>query len=390
MGTTLLIGGEAFPEFPGGLNRYLHDLSGALAAAGVDVPQVVISSAPAPGAVAPGTLPRRLLGIRRAVAGQVGRADVVDAHFPLYAALPLLTGTLRGKPFVVHFHGPWADESAAMGEPGWAVRLKRVVERVVYRRADRVVVLSAAFKQLLVERYRVQPWNVEVIRPAVDLDRFRPAEARQDRTELGLPDEDPVVVAVRRLVPRMGLDMLIRAWSSLDRGTLVIVGHGPERERLGALARDLGIGERVRFSGPVSEARLVQYYRAADLCVLPSLALEGFGLVVLEALACGTPVMASDAGGLPEALAGLRGDLVVPQGDEGALASRLGRVLDDASLLPDPAECRAHAERFSRRRAGRAPPAAVRRRGATRVPPHARELSTWTTAPACRAPSLRW
>ena len=156
------------------------------------------------------------------------------------------------------------------------------------------------------------------------------------------------MVAVRRLVPRMGLDILIRVWSRLDRGTLVVVGDGPERRRLEALARELGVGDRVRFTGPVSEEELVAHYRAADLCVLPSLALEGFGLVVLEALACGTPVLASDAGGLPEALAGLSGDLVVPQGDEDALAARLERVLGDPSLLPDAGECRAHAERFSR------------------------------------------
>ena len=267
--------------------------------------------------VAPGSLPARLAGVRRAVADLSPAADIVDAHFALYAAPALLTGALAGRPLVVHFHGPWADESAAVGQPGAAVRVKRRLERMVYRRADRVVVLSHAFKRLLVERYGIAPWAIEVIRPAVDLDRFTPPPAGADpREALGLPAEGPVVVTVRRLVPRMGLDMLLRAWSQVDRGTLVVVGDGPERNALESQARATGLTERVRFTGHVSENDLLAYYQAADLCVLPSLALEGFGLVVLEALASGTPVMASDAGGLPEALAGLGPGLVTPRGDE--------------------------------------------------------------------------
>jgi glycosyltransferase involved in cell wall biosynthesis len=298
--------------------------------------------------VAPASLPARLAGVCRAVKALAAQSDLVDAHFALYAAVPLLTGALGGRPFVVHFHGPWADESAAVGQPGAAVRVKRQLERTVYQRADRMIVLSHAFKRLLVEGYGIPPWTIEVIRPSVDLNRFQPpSEGEDPRATLGLPAEEPVAVTVRRLVPRMGLDTLLRAWSHVEQGTLLVVGDGPERARLESQTRDLGLAERVRFTGQVSEEQLLACYQAADVCVLPSLALEGFGLVVLEALASGTPVVASDAGGLPEALAGLSPGLVTPRGDERALTSTLVTALGDPTSLPSPERCRAHAERFS-------------------------------------------
>src|SRR5205807_5699025 len=136
-----------------------------------------------------------------------------------------------------------------------------------------------------------------------------------------------VVAAVRRLVPRMGLDVLLDAWQALGSpGVLAIGGDGPLRPELEARG-----DESVRFLGRLSDDDLVALYSAADVTVVPSLALEGFGLVVLESLACGTPVVVSDAGGLPEAVAGLDASLVVPAGDAGVLAARLRGLLPDAA-----------------------------------------------------------
>ncbi|HEU5003745.1 MAG TPA: glycosyltransferase family 4 protein [Actinomycetota bacterium] len=359
----LLLGMGWFPDQPGGLNRYLRDLARALAGGGSDVRAVVVgpvSRQPEDPEVlaVPGarSVPRRMLAYAR-VAARAGRtATVVDAHFALYAFLPIVVpavaSRIRRLPLVVHFQGPWADESASAGEQRrWVVWAKRRLERAVYRRARHIVVLSGAFRRLLVERYGVVPWGITVIPPGVDLHRFRPGDRAAARTRLRLPDDHWVCVAVRRQVPRMGLDTLLRAWSTSlgedPRAVLVLAGDGPLRSDLEALAARLGIASRVRFLGWVSEDDLVACYRSADACVVPSVALEGFGLVALESLACGTPVIATDVGGLPDALVGLDPSAIVPAGDSGALARRLLAARTGARALPDPAACRAHAEEFS-------------------------------------------
>jgi glycosyltransferase involved in cell wall biosynthesis len=344
----LLLGAEAFPDRPGGLNRYTHDLFAALKEFG-DAPRLVVvgpATAPADpgGVVSDGPLPFRLWRVRRRARELAGSHQFVDAHFALYAAPPLLTGAIRGSPFMVHFHGPWAEESVAAGERSTAaIWLKGRLERVVYRRAKVVVVLSGAFKRLLVEQYAVAPWSVVVIPPSVNTEHFAPGDRARARAALGLPADDPLMVAVRRLVPRVGLDVLLHACARVPRALLVLVGEGPDRPRLAALAGKLGILDRVRFAGKVSDHELPEWYRAADICVLPSLQLEGFGLAALEAMSCGTPVVASDAGGLPEALRGVDHQVVVPRGDPGALAARLTAAISGAAPLPSRERCRQHA-----------------------------------------------
>lgn len=335
----------------GGLTRYLRDLHDNLAAVGA-APRVVVLG---PATQAPDSLVvagletdplvRRLLAYAR-VATREGRcADVVDAHFALYAFVPVVLGGLRRKPLVVHFHGPWAEESMAAGErQSAALRAKLAVERRVYRRADRLVVLSHAFATLLAERYGVDPGRIEVIRPGVDLDRFSPAPSATAPSR--------TVFCARRLVPRMGLDVLVQAWSRVDRrpgDVLLVAGEGPSRTDLETQAAALGLDDSVRFLGRISDEELVERYRSANVTVLPSLSLEGFGLAALESLACGTPVVVTDAGGLPEVIADLDPSLVVPAGDQEALARRLSAALDGD--VPSAVACRSHAETFSWSRA---------------------------------------
>jgi glycosyltransferase involved in cell wall biosynthesis len=343
----------------GGLNRYFADLVAALEAIGAEPTAVVVG--PAPGApsnvLAAGesnsSLPTRMWQFARAAARP---AEVADAHFALYALFPTLRHPRR--PLVVHFHGPWADESRATGERA-ALRLglKRRVERTVYRRATRAVTLSGAFKRLLVERYGVDPWRIDVVPPGVDLERFRPGSAATARERLGLPVDAWIALSVRRLVPRMGLDVLIDAWAQFvvenPAALLVLVGEGPERDRLESQVAELQLTNSVRFLGRVADGALADCYRAADVCVVPSLALEGFGLVVLESLACGTPIVTSDVGGLPEAVSELQPDLVVPAGDVSALVQRLLDAASGWRPLPQRDACRALAERFSWRDAAR-------------------------------------
>ena len=348
---TLMLGKGWFPEQLGGLDRYYRDLfehlpeaSGIVIGRSAAVPDraVGISDHDKP-------LPSRLFAFWLAGQHMAGKTDVVDAHFALYALAPLLLGRLRRTPAIVHFHGPWADESVAAGRrSALAHAIRRRMERAVYRRADEAVVLTSAFRQVLVERYGVAPWKVSVEHPGVDLDRFTPEGREAARTALGVGPDEFVAIAVRRLVPRMGLELLVDAWSQaaddLPPGSrLLIAGDGPLREKLLITIDALGVGGSVRLLGRVSDERLVELYRAADIAVIPTLECEGFGLVALEAAACGTPSVVTAVDGLPEAVVGLDPSLIVPRGDCAALRDRLLRARTER---PSRSATRAHAERF--------------------------------------------
>ena len=354
----LEVGLETLEFRPGGLNRYFSHLVRSLHHIGVPVRVITMGQVHAfdevdYGVVVPtrGSILRRLLAIRDAGRKEIGTADVIDAHFAM-TALPLVMGSFRHLPLVVHFQGPWADESAATGQAKIVCALKKALECLVYRRASAFVVLSQSFRRLLIETYRVNPWNINVIYPGVDTDLFRLGGREAARSALGVPAGASVVVTVRRLIPRMGLDVMVCAWaevvSRLGAGAhWLVVGDGPSRADLEASVARFDIVGNVHFLGAVDENLLVECYQAADLSVVPSLELEGFGLCTLESLACGTPVMASDVGGLREAVGPLATNLLVPSGDATALADRLQKALNGEIEVPNSAQCRRYAEQFS-------------------------------------------
>ena len=357
--TVLMVGEALANENPGGLNRYLEDLASALEVRGTPVFTIRMGLGPAgsPSHVLAGKttspLPLRILAYWRSAARLAHRVDVVDSHFALYGLLPALATRLRSKPLVVHFHGPWAEESRVAGQRSRVIlSVKRMMEAALYRRATRLVTLSEAFKAILVERYHVDPSRVEVIPPGVDLDRFRPGDRLETRRHLGLSDDGFVAVVARRLdrdVQRMGLDTLLAAWrqvvEAVPDATLLVIGDGSARGDLQDRALELKISGSVRFQGKVDDADLVSAYQAADVSVVPSMALEGFGLVTLESLACGTPVVVTDCGGLPEAVVGLDTSLIVESRNAGALADRLTTAA--RGDLPDRHACRSYAEGFN-------------------------------------------
>ncbi len=208
-------------------------------------------------------------------------------------------------------------------------------------------------RRLLIADYGIPSERVHVIPPGVDLRTFTPGEQWSARERLGVPRDGWIAACVRRLVPRMGIDVLLEAWRLVAAqpqrrpSLLLIASDGDLGEALRARAAQLGLGESVRFLGRISDADLVTLYQAADVSLVPSLVLEGFGLVVIEALACGTPVIVSDVGGLPEAVDQLDRSLIVAAGDPQALARRLLAARDGRLPLPSRENCRSHAERFS-------------------------------------------
>lgn len=344
-----MTGAEWFSDTPGGLNRYFTDLYCALTAReDVDASASAFGTPDVAGARSWGpstgsTLSRvwSALSDDRALP----RGAIVNRHFGLFGRP---AHSLRGKhPLVVHFHGPWAAESAMSGQSSRAVRAKYWVERLRFLDADRFVVLSAHSRRLLVDDYGVDPAVISIIAPGVDLARFQLPETTA--TENTAETDAPTVLCVRRLERRMGIDRLIAGWPAVrarhPKARLVIVGTGSVEDELRRQAADSGVGESIEFTGRASDEALRAHYAAATVSVVPTVALEGFGLIALESCAVGRPPIVTDCGGLPDAVAGLDPSLVVPAGDVDALADRLARAL--AGDVPSAQDCRAHAESFS-------------------------------------------
>jgi glycosyltransferase involved in cell wall biosynthesis len=192
--------------------------------------------------------------------------------------------------------------------------------------------------------------RIRVVPGAVDLARFRPVNTRTEaRQTLGWPVDRPILLTVRRLFHRMGLRQLVEAMPVIKDHVpevfLCIGGAGPIRPLLEARVRDLQLINNVRFLGFIPDDQLASAYHAADITVLPTVALEGFGLVAAESLAAGTPAMVTSVGGLPAVVEGLSQNLIFRSERSEDLASGLTAALRGHLRLPGEIECREYAER---------------------------------------------
>jgi glycogen(starch) synthase len=333
------IGNRWFPETPGGLERYHYDLARHLPAAGFDV--VSLAVAQSSGAVDPGTefnayaspnslITHRLSALRHAVRECIATRPValVACHYPLYG-FPIYD-LMRMLPTVFHFHGPWAAEGKIEGNslPAWVG--KRCIEQMLYRRPAGFVVLSAAFRDVLCQTYGVPAERVFVIPGGVDVTRFDiPGDRLSARQALGWELDRPVAVILRRLNRRMGIENLIDAMqkviAAVPRALLLIGGSGPLQAAFEQRIEQRGLSGCVRLLGRIPDEQLPLFYRAADISVIPSIALEGFGLAAAESLACGTPVLVTPVGGLPEVVVDLSPELVLGGKGSDAIAEGLIR-----------------------------------------------------------------
>jgi len=283
---------------------------------------------------APGLL---YLGARPAVAAMLNDGfdfDLIDAHYfyPDGIAAVLL-GLTFGKPVVITARGTDISQIANY-------RLQRRMILWAASRAVGLITVCQALKDRLVE-LGVSDHRINVLRNGVDLELFRPHPAREAlRARYGL--SGPVVLSVGHLIPRKGHDLVVDAVAEIPGVTLLIAGEGPELERLRSQSAARGISDRVRFLGRIPPIRLAEVYSASDVLVLAS-SREGWANVLLEARACGTPVIASSVWGTPE---------VVTEPEAGALVhERTGTAFADALrrlfLAPPSREAtRAYAERF--------------------------------------------
>jgi len=206
-------------------------------------------------------------------------------------------------------------------------------------RAAAIIAVSRALRDAMVE-HRLPAERITVLRNGVDLELFRPGDTAALRAELGF--EGQTLLVVGNLVTEKGVDLVVRGLAELPLARLVVIGSGPEGGWLRALAESLGVAPRVRWIAPVTQPQLVRYYAAADVTVLGSVR-EGMPNVVLESLACGTPVVATEVGGTPEILTDpVAGRLVLERTPQ-AFASACRGVLEGP---PERLAVRAFAERY--------------------------------------------
>jgi glycosyltransferase involved in cell wall biosynthesis len=344
-----------YPQSPSGLEKYVYGMTNALLRTGdaadlfltgepeINAERIRIYSIGRPGE----PLWKRMIDARNTYSKSfIGPYDTLNLHFAMNA-LPLIPFIDHRTPRVVHFHGPWAAEGRAEGGSAWSVRIKEALERFVYSRADSFIVLSTAFKDLLA-RYGVDPARINVIPMGIDCKFFAPAlDRRSVRDQLGWPADAFTFFTARRLVHRVGLMEFLEAvkiaHKSHSNFVVKIAGKGPLADALAQAIVTLGLTDCVELLGFISEDRLVQAYQAADVTILPTQSLEGFGTIISESLACGTPTIVTPIGGMPEAVAPLGEDLISRSAAPKDIAERMCAALDGTLRLPDQATCRAYA-----------------------------------------------
>ena len=265
--------------------------------------------------------------------------DVIDAHYfyPDGVAAALLSKWLR-KPLTITARGSDLNLIPRHLLPRWMMRWAA-------RRSAASIGVSAALTGILRD-WNIAPHKLHVIRNGVDTQRFAPEPAGPARTALGI-DAGPVLLSVGNLVELKGHHIALQALPAVlrrhPRALLAIIGDGSERAALQRQAAALGVAGHVRFPGALPNEQLPRWYSAADVLILAS-SREGWPNVLLEAMACGTPVVATDVGGVPEVLARAPGAVLVKRRDAATLADAVEAVL---AACPDREAVRRYAQEFS-------------------------------------------
>lgn len=370
----------------GGLNVYVVELSRRLAAAGTNVEiftratnrdqDTVVELADGvlvrhleagplqniDKADLPGQLCALTAGVLRTEAQHPrGWYDAIHSHYWLSGQVGSVASERWNVPLIhsMHTMAKVKNQSLALGDtPEPSMRV--LGEQQVVHSADQLIANTDAEALDLQQLYGAPPEQTSVVFPGVDLDQFSPGDPIAARARHGIDARATVLLFVGRIQPLKGPDVLIRATAALVtvnpklRDNLVTIicggpsGAGPERlDELRKLAVELGVADIVRFVPPTTRAELADLYRAADVVCVPSHS-ESFGLVAVEAQACGTPVVAAAVGGLHTAVADGQSGLLVPGHQTHTWCSQLETLLEQPRLLESLASnARTHAERFS-------------------------------------------
>ena len=273
------------------------------------------------------------------------RYDVVHAHFFMSGLVALQLKAALGLPFVVTFHALGLVRRLHQGAADEFPTRRIAIERDVIDAADAIVAECPDDRRNLLTLYNADPHKVLVIPCGFASDEFWPIPPRFARRALGLPSDVPVLLSVGRLVPRKGVDNVVRALGVLVRrlgvpAQLLVVGGNsdiadpattPEIGRLRAIAAEAGVADRVTFTGRRSRELLKLYYSAADVYVTTPW-YESFGMTPVEAMACGTPVVGARVGGIQYSVLDGRTGYLVPPRDPVALAEKLNDICSSRRL----------------------------------------------------------
>ena len=275
------------------------------------------------------------------------RYDVLHSHYWLSGAVAWELRRRWGTPIVHMFHTLGKMKNKVAQRPEERETARRIaVETDIVRFADALIAATPVEVRQLVQLYGADPARIRVISPGVDTERFHPIPPAYAKERIGLCPERRSILFVGRIEPLKGIDNLLRAIAHVVEGRpelreglcVPIIGGDADRiheddemVRLQELREELGIEDIVMFLGAKGQDTLQYYYSAAEMVVMPS-DYESFGMVALEAMACGTPVIASDVGGLAFLVKDARTGYRVPARDPEALAGRITRLLTDEGL----------------------------------------------------------
>jgi glycosyltransferase involved in cell wall biosynthesis len=261
--------------------------------------------------------------------------DLVHAHGHVYMS-SYLAGRLAKKykkPFIVTQHNTWIDYRS------WLNIMENIndltIGRSILRYADRIVTVSKETMKYVL-RLGADKQKTSVMYNGVDTTCFRSAEQEESRKNLGLPKKRKIILSVRRLVYKNGLDTLIESAAIAAQNNpdilFVIAGKGPSKELIEDRIKELGIENNTKLTGFVPDELLPTYYNAADYFILPSASGEGLPLVLFEAMACGLPVIATAVGGTPEIIDNMKNGALVPPMKPKAMAEALSKLLTEEEL----------------------------------------------------------
>lgn len=271
----------------------------------------------------------------KSFADVIEKCDLVHAHGHAYLSSYLASKVAKRykKPFILTQHNTFIDYQSWLNIVEHANDW--IVGRAVLKSADKVMTVSRKTMEYVL-KLGADISKTSVLHNGVDTDFFRPTNKGESRDRLNLPKDTTLVVTIRRLVYKNGLDTFIEAASIVIQDhphlLFIIVGKGPSRRFIERRLADLRIEDSFRLVGFVPEELLPLYYNAADYFVIPSSSGEGLPLVLLEAMACGLPVIATRVGGTPEIVKDMENGVLVPARNPEAMAEALSDFLSDRGL----------------------------------------------------------